>query len=76
MLVKISSDEANHVTVSTLREAYIACMLSSRNIRTTPEDKERYLDLSVGFPIVLKYFLSDAEYFDFMEQLEEEINDR
>jgi len=74
MLVKISDSEALYVTTCTLRQAYINCVKQSKSIHCSSDEREKYLDLSVGFPIVLKYFLSEADYFDFMEHTEEEIN--
>lgn len=74
MLVKISDNEALYVTTHTLREAYIACVKQSKSIHCTSDERERYLDFSVGFPIVLKYFLSEADYFEFMEHTVEEMN--
>ena len=75
MLVKISNEEAIYVTTAMLREAYIACVKASRSTRTHSEERERYVDMSVGFPIVLRYFLNPEDYFDFMEKAEEDLND-
>lgn len=74
MLVKITHEESIYVTVTMLREAYINCIKLSKHSKTSSEDKEKYLDMTVGFPIVLKYFLDNSEYFNLMEQIEDELS--
>lgn len=68
MQVRIDDEEAQLVAIRVLKTAYIECQsIVASNV--PQEQKDFFLDVMVGFPLVLRYFLDDDEYEHFFERV-------
>lgn len=69
MQVKIDDEEAQLVAIRVLKKAYIECQSIVTSSTIPQEQKDFFLDVMVGFPLVLRYFLDDDEYEHFFERI-------
>ena len=75
MLVRINDDEAELVTINVLKQAYLDCKAVVNSYAVPQEQRDYVLDIMVGFPLVLRYFLTDDEYDYFFERMNEDAHE-
>lgn len=70
MKIEVDDEFADEIVVNTLKEVYVS-MLVNKEEYVYPEDLAMWEDVITHIPPVLKYFMHEGAFDEFMQRVQE-----